>query len=395
MTRRPLVTAATLVLAALSCAAVGGPVDPPTGPISPTYKSLGEIEPRIAITSLPFTINTPGSYYLAASLSAPTNVGGIFINASDVTIDLNGMTLRGVAGTGKGISTATNQANITVRNGALAGWGAGGISLSSVNGAVIDHVRVYQTGSTGIAIGAGGMVSSCVVRECSGYGIYTAYYTHVSDCNAAGCLDDNIHCSSNAAVSNCQSSDSGGTGIYAGGASIVTSCLATNCSDAGIIVSSRSTVSNCNTYGNDSGGIVLGDTCTATGCSTYSQFSGPGIYAQNVCHVTNCSSSANSADGISVGSGCTVSECTACDNLFGTMAGIHVLGSGNRIDSNNVYSNNYGIRVDAADNLIVRNSARGNTSGNYSAPLGSEYGQIITNPGNGFVATNPWANFAY
>jgi hypothetical protein len=45
--------------------------------------------------------------------------------------------------------------------------------------------------------------------------------------------------------------------------------------------------------------------------------------------------------------------------------------------------------------MVVRNTARNNASGNYLFPAGAQSGQIITSPGTGFVATNPWANFAF
>ena len=61
-----------------------GPLVPPAGPAE-IYKSLDEIEPRIPIKSLPFTIDEPGSYYLTGALSYPgATQAGITINASNV-----------------------------------------------------------------------------------------------------------------------------------------------------------------------------------------------------------------------------------------------------------------------------------------------------------------------
>jgi parallel beta-helix repeat protein len=74
-------------------------------------------------------------------------------------------------------------------------------------------------------------------------------------------------------------------------------------------------------------------------------------------------------------------------------AGIHVTGSDNRIDSNNVTANDRGIDVDAAGNLVIRNSASGNTT-DYDIVAGNKDAQVLS-PGSGFASTDPWANFSF
>src|SRR5882724_3568968 len=73
-----------------------GSLTPPGAP-APTMKTLTQIEPRRPISSLPFTINTSGSYYLTTNLVGVVGSDGISIVASDVTIDLGGFTLLGPA----------------------------------------------------------------------------------------------------------------------------------------------------------------------------------------------------------------------------------------------------------------------------------------------------------
>ncbi|MCC6323156.1 MAG: hypothetical protein IT438_17160 [Phycisphaerales bacterium] len=132
MNRRPLT--ALLGLSILLCAAAwlpAGPLDPPGGAVSSTYKTLTEVEPRIPISlattpgdadSL-FRITSPGSYYLTGNITGVIGKHGIEIAAGEVTIDLNGFALSGVAGMGafSGIimSTGINQPNITIRNGTV------------------------------------------------------------------------------------------------------------------------------------------------------------------------------------------------------------------------------------------------------------------------------------
>ena len=74
------------------------------------------------ISTVPYTITTPGFYYLAGNLSYSSTTGNaITINADDVTLDLMGNSL-----TGPGASTGTVEAitmsgrtNVEVRNGTV------------------------------------------------------------------------------------------------------------------------------------------------------------------------------------------------------------------------------------------------------------------------------------
>src|SRR4051812_45522951 len=126
------------VLALLSLLAVQastqaqGLLTPPGAP-APTMKSLDQIEPRIAITSVPFNIVNPGSYYFTGNLIGLTNTAGIAIYSGNVTLDLNGFTLKGGGGATfyDGIAIGGNYTNITIRNGAVTGWGGIGLNGNS------------------------------------------------------------------------------------------------------------------------------------------------------------------------------------------------------------------------------------------------------------------------
>src|SRR4051812_45809594 len=69
-----------------------GSLTPPGAP-APTMKSLDQIEARTPISSVPFTISVPGSYYLTTNLTAALNQNGITVSADNVTLDLNGFHL--------------------------------------------------------------------------------------------------------------------------------------------------------------------------------------------------------------------------------------------------------------------------------------------------------------
>ena len=89
----------------------------PTAPPASTMKTLDEIEPRTPISSLPFTINTPGSYYLTGNHTGLSSVNGITIITDIVTVDLNGFTLKGTPGSKSGVWVDGVHQNISVKNG--------------------------------------------------------------------------------------------------------------------------------------------------------------------------------------------------------------------------------------------------------------------------------------
>src|SRR3954447_7891116 len=136
-----------------------GSLTPPVGPPLPTMKSLDQIEPHTAITSLPITISTPGSYYLTGNLTATADGTAITIAADNVTIDLNRFTLSGGGtGTRRGIDVPAARKNLCVRNGTLTGWTDYAIQAFNNNmiGGVFENLRV--TGNvtpTTILTGAG------------------------------------------------------------------------------------------------------------------------------------------------------------------------------------------------------------------------------------------------
>ena len=107
MKRTPLLATAALTLAAAGLL-FAGPLDPPAGPVTSTYKTLTEVEPRIAIsaTNTPgdadsvFKITQPGSYYLTGNITGVVGKHGIEIAVSGVTLDLGGFDLVGVPGMG-------------------------------------------------------------------------------------------------------------------------------------------------------------------------------------------------------------------------------------------------------------------------------------------------------
>jgi hypothetical protein len=78
----------------------------------------GGVGTRIA--SLPYTISTPGFYYLSNDLD--TSGAGIIVNADNVTIDLMGFCLKYTGITGATGIDMNGRANVEIRNGTVSSF---------------------------------------------------------------------------------------------------------------------------------------------------------------------------------------------------------------------------------------------------------------------------------
>ena len=187
-----------------------GNLTPPGAP-APTMKTLDQIEPRTPISSLPFTIAQPGSYYLAMNLTGGAS-GGITISTNDVTLDLKGFVLAGGTGTGILVGDISNpRRNIAIRNGTIRGWSAGGVSANFSSGLQFDQLRVSHNVGTGIAAGSASLVQNCVVTTNSTIGIFLGGGT-VQDCVVSSNRTDGIQIATGRAVNNTVDRN-GGPGI--------------------------------------------------------------------------------------------------------------------------------------------------------------------------------------
>ncbi len=153
-TIQPPAGAALLCIACLlfGTPVAAGPLEPP-GPPGPTFKTLGDIEPRRALrfdpdVIQPLVIDLPGSYYLAEDVVALEGQPAIRITASYVTLDLNGFTVSGNLEVFDGDGIRIEGAHVTVRNGTVRNADGDGINCPN-NGpiALIDVNAVNNAGS--------------------------------------------------------------------------------------------------------------------------------------------------------------------------------------------------------------------------------------------------------
>jgi hypothetical protein len=381
-----------------------GSLTPPGAP-APTMKSLAQIEPRTPISSVPYTISSPGSYYLTTNLTSGSFQAGIAILADNVTLDLSGFALIGVPNSFSGIY-CFGQKNVCIRNGTIRGWDNDGIDafpssnqryeklfitdnttggwLADKNALVADCVVSSNSGG-GILVGDGSSVSRCLAQTNFGAGIVTGHACAVEECTAVsntgmgisadagstlrGCAarlngSDGINVQSGSVVKDCASGNSTGNEIYAGGQCAVLGCSAQNNHVAGIQLGDNATLKDCNSTGNTSDGIHSGKGSTVSGCTANGN-PNYGIYALGNSTVNGCTASANGGDGISVADGVTVIGCTADFN--GTSFLGKGIGTGARAqvtDCTAVGNSWIGIAV-AEDSIVIGNhaSANGGTGG--------------------------------
>jgi hypothetical protein len=304
-----------LSLALLSSLTAGafaqGSLTPPAGPPVASMKTLDQVEARTSVQSLaaapPYNITQPGSYYLTGNITVASG-DAITITSNDVSIDLNGFTIRstqtGAASGGAIANPAVDIKRLTVRNGSIVSGGttsngthtaAGfqyGIADGSktITGSVVTDVRVVGVSRFGIYLDRDGVVDRCTVSDCGDHGIYADI---VNNCTVTGLAGNGIY--AGAAVSNCRGDGYTGYGIQ--------SVNASHCRGFAFIgtgISCTQNADNCTGESNSSIGLqcVVATNCTAASTS------GAGISATSV---------ANSRGTSTSGVGITASNATNCE----------------------------------------------------------------------------------
>ncbi len=290
----------------LSTCFAQGSLTPP-GPPGPTMTSLSQVmttlnqnEPRTPISSAPFTITQPGSYYLTTNLNVANGDDAIEINTNGVTLDLNGFTISSTGAYGTAILLHIynpfniGNSDITISNG-------------HITGGVTNKSGVY--GGPGFAIGISFLQPPPM----------WPYNVRVTGVSVSGCLNNGISLGTgnSTVVESCTVNNIGGIGIEA---SSVSHSTAVQCGDTAIFADTASDCYGyCTGYGD---GLYAG---TANNCSGGSAGSGSGIYVDLA---NNCSGASGSGPGIYAGRSAT--SCTGQSS------------SGDGLDVGEVANNCYG-----------------------------------------------------
>ena len=178
--------ASLLALPTLASAQAGGdPTTPPAGVPGKVMKTLDEVEARIPLVdgapgvsenaNTGFTISQSGSYYLTGNISVDTE-SGIQVNASNVTVDLNGFTITGTGaatGTRYGIYTGFSS-DVVVKNGFIECSYSVELGGAALDGSAFD-AAIFSEVFFGLGDAEGIVVEKVSITGVAGDGIVNAF----------------------------------------------------------------------------------------------------------------------------------------------------------------------------------------------------------------------------
>lgn len=134
----------------------------------------------MAAGGFPYTITQSGSYKLSGNLIVSGFVNGVVINASSVTLDLNGFSISGpvtcsgqpvscVGLAGDGVTGLNTSNDLTIKNGTITGMSRGVILNGS--GELVEEIHASQNSFGGIVLAGSGIVRRCTAASNGSLGI--------------------------------------------------------------------------------------------------------------------------------------------------------------------------------------------------------------------------------
>ncbi|MCC6425408.1 MAG: right-handed parallel beta-helix repeat-containing protein [Phycisphaerales bacterium] len=397
MSRTPVVCTviASAALLAASAILTAGPLDPPAGPIAPTYKTLTEVEPRIAInaTNTPgygnsvYRIAARGSYYLTGNLAGAASKHTIEVESDNVTIDLNGFALTGAAGSFDGINVPNPRRGVAIRNGTIRDHGARGVFMSNTSAGTIQDLVISGNTLDGIWLGANSTLERvrCVDNIRDGFVLSAANGSTLTECTASGNDNGFENPGGEIIFTRCiaRSNSINGFEVSTGGRAL--DCVSAANAGVGFQANgNRVTLEGCNAEFNGAGGFLLqSHDNVLTRCIARSNGRGSTpasgfrtIAGQVNTQFAECHAIYNGKSGFEITAiRNSLTRCTALENgddgveasgAHVTIAGFRAeanaargldLGAGSAVDSAAVRNNDSdGIRINGNGNAVIRNS---------------------------------------
>lgn len=358
-------------LSSVACAA-SGPLNPPPGPVTSTFKSLQQVEPRIDVATLGGdamalrVIGQSGSYYLSGDLQTEgSQSAAVDVRANDVTLDLNGFMISSTAVACVRIQSGLS--NVTIRNGSLLTYG---IALDG-SGAI--HARVealnISGAQRGIVLGSRAYVENCSVYSGSVGG----------DRIVVGAGSILTHCRTWSLVHPAAYA----TGVVLGDSSRASECVAEG-GGIGFTLGTAASLVECSASNTSNAGISAGTNVSVSGCTV--QFCPRGIVMDTANRVERCK----------IGNASTAIQCTTANTLVNnTMnaaavnsgTGINLLSEHNRVEGNDIYAFATGVSVGGGHNVLLHNifqqvglGASGGGLANSIVPIASTTAELASNP---------------
>lgn len=367
---------------------------------------------RTPISSIPFTINQSGSYYMADNLtSAPgSSSDGIIIDADNVTLDLGGFTLSGfdrtdpnnpVQSGGEGIWVRGVQFNIRIFNGHVDGWAGDGIEALNCDNCIFERLTASNNGQDGLVSDVNSIISHVTANFNGLDGIEGDDGSVIVFSTARGNGDNGIQTSEGSLVAHSSGFDNEADGIDVAAGSVVTDSVASDNTLYGFDIGLGGNVQKSAAYDNMSNGF---DVFSASIIKD-------NISSLNGGNTTNSDAQETQWNGIRTFANAWVINNKVHEN---DGAGIRISSQDCVVEGNSFTDNdNGGLVVTSAGNLIINNKAAGNfitddpSTGatrdpSYEIVTGNAFGPIVDlstgSVGDLSSVTNadhPFANFVY
>lgn len=345
------------VLLAGARQAHAGPLNPPPGPVTPTGKTLSDVQPRRVIRQADFvggafTLDQPGAYALGENVA-----GTLVIGADDVDLNLNGFTVTAAANAAIAAGGTFNRT--TIRNGRLVctTGNMSGVGLAG-GGHVFEDLEVVLTvaSTSTTRIGVASELSALVRR------VRVVGFPNGIEAGASG---------THAVISDCVVDDAI-VGIRCRGSrAIVERCLlrglsATPLSNIGIRTGSNALVRDCNvanfTFGIDaSGSGTRIDSCLVQLTSTAVQLGARCVLTRSTISVT-------------------------------PTAGVALLGDFSQVLDNTIAETNLGVDAQSRARCLIARNTLSNVTTAFSGVAASSAAGPLVSAANIATQTNPWAN---
>jgi hypothetical protein len=359
-----------------------GPLNPPAGPVTPSYKTLAQVEPRIDVATLPgnssanHIITQPGSYYLSQNVLVNSPTGGMLffgvsVQADDVTLDLGGFAILQTgtgSSSGAGVHVNSGRSRVAVRNGTISGFLAG-VSAVGASGVQVRDVAVNGI-SAGIDAGADAQVENCRVtyQGFSNAGIRVGAGSIVSG-----------------SVATC--SGSNGRGFVLGDSARAIECTA-RAGSVGFELANGASIDRCTAADMETKGVTAASNnsileCNIRACPTGIDLTAGGTRVER-CKIGNATIGVRSA-GIST---IVHNTLNAAVGLTGT--GIELNGQDDHVEANYIYTFATGVQINGGFATVLRNSMHFCASPVGGSGVAGSIAPIVGNASA--LAANPVAN---
>jgi len=325
----------------------------------------------IEITSLPWTIDQPGAYCLTSNLVMTTSEDGILVEASHVTIDLGGFTLKGPGQSSGGSAISGQASSVEVRNGFILEWGDDGIHLDDY--CRVENVVVRSCGDRGIQLNGHAQLDRCLVDRNEALGIELWSHAQVRDCQVITLFDhESISLGSDCTLERVQVLG-GGVGISGQSDVHLTDCSVVDFTTRGFALGAHAVLTRCVANTDEEVaeiGIQVEPFAMLNNCQVFGPM-GVGISAREHANLSRCHVSETSGLAIDVGAGSRIEGCIVTNSNISAQdpSGGIVAGEGSSIHGSTVTAcAPHGIRITGNSGFVTDCLVYGNAGDAISLP---------------------------